>query len=97
MLIHLALQDGFDGDDVVLRVDGSEAYRGEDVTTRTQISHAADMQLEVPDRPFALEIDVPTRDVRETVQVDPHANPNVTVSLRDGQLVAGFPERIGFA
>jgi hypothetical protein len=97
MQIHLALQDGFDGDDVVLRVDGSEVYRGEDVTTRTQISHAADMHLDVPDRPFELDVDIPTRSVRETVQIDPHANPNVTVSLRDGRLVVGFPERIGFA
>ena len=96
MLIHLALQDGFEGDDVVLRVDGTEAYRGEDVTTRTQISHAADMQLEVPDHPFSLEVDVPTRGVRETVQIDPRAHPNVTLSLRDRRIVAGFPERIGF-
>lgn len=97
MQIHLALQDGFDGDDVVLRVAGSEAYRGEDVTTRTQISHAADMKLEVPDQPFTLEVDVPTRAVRESLQIDPHAHSNVTISLRDGQLVVAYPERIGFA
>ncbi|MGH3027357.1 MAG: hypothetical protein ACRDMW_02260 [Gaiellaceae bacterium] len=96
MQIHLALQDGFDGDDVVLRVAGSEAYRGENVTTRTQISHAADMQLEVPEHPFTLEVDVPTRGVRESLQIDPHANANVTLSLRDGRVVAGFPEQIGF-
>jgi hypothetical protein len=96
MLIHLALQDGFDGDEVAIRVDGEEAYHGEGITTRTQISHAADMELEVPDHPFTLEVDVPSRDVRDTVQVDPHANPNVTVSLRDGRLVTGFPEQIGF-
>jgi hypothetical protein len=96
MVINLALQDGFEGDEVALRVDGSEAYRGEGVTTRTQISHAAAMQLEVPDHLFALEVDVPTRGVRETFHIDPHAHPNVTVSLRDGRLVAGFPERIGF-
>ena len=96
MLIHLALQDGFEDDEIVLRVDGSEAYRGEGITTRTQISHAADMQLEVPDRPFILEAEVPTRGVREAFDIDPRAHPNVTVSLRDGQLVAGFPERIGF-
>ena len=29
MLINVALQDGFDGDTVVIRVDGDEAYRGE--------------------------------------------------------------------
>jgi hypothetical protein len=97
MQIHLALQDGFDNDEVVLRVDGSEAYRGEGVTTRTQISLAADMQLDVPERPFGLEVDVPTRSVRETVQIDPNANPNVTVSLVEGRIDVGFPERIGFA
>ena len=96
MQINVALQDGFDGDDVVMRVDGVEAYHGEQLTTRTQISHAADMQLEVPDRPFVLGVDVPTREVRETFDIDPHAHPNVSVSLRDGRLVAGFPEQIGF-
>jgi hypothetical protein len=97
MHIHLALQDGFDDDEVVVRVEGSEAYHGERVTTRTQISHAADMQLDVPDRQFGLEIDVPTRGVRESVEIDPRTHPNVTISLRDGRLVVRYPEQIGFA
>lgn len=97
MLINVALQDGFEGDDVLIRVDGDEAFRGEDVTTRTQISHAADAQLEVPDGPFTLEVDVPTQEVRETFQLDPRSQPNVAISLRDGQLVAAYPEQLGFA
>jgi hypothetical protein len=97
MLINVALQDGFDGDTVVIRVDGAEAYHGERVTTRTQISHAADTQLNVPDGPFTLEVDVPTRGVRETLTLDPQAQPNVALSLLDGQLVAAYPERLGFA
>jgi hypothetical protein len=97
MQIQVALQDGFDGDEVVIRVDGAEAYRGEQVTTRTQISHAADTELEVPDAPFTLEVDVPTRDVNETFQLDPRTHPNVALSLLDGRLVAAYPERLGFA
>jgi hypothetical protein len=97
MQINVALQDGFDGDTVFIRVDGAEAYRGEQVTTRTQISHAADMQIDVPDGPFTLEVDVPTRGVRETFQLDRHAHPNVALSLLDGELVAVYPERLGFA
>jgi hypothetical protein len=97
MKTHLALMDGFDNDEVVLRVEGLEAYRGEGVSTRTQISLAADVQLDVPDRPFELEVYVPTRGVSETLQVDPHAHPNVAISLRDGELVVAYPERIGFA
>ena len=96
MLINVALQDGFDGDTVLLRVDGAEAYRGEQVTTRTQISHAADMQIDVPDGQFTLEVDVPTSGVRETFELDPHAHPNVALSLRNGTLVAAYPERLGF-
>jgi hypothetical protein len=97
MLINVALQDGFEADTVVLRVDGAEAYRGEQLTTRTQISHAADTQLDVPNSPFALEVEVPTRGVRQTFQVDPNTRPNVALSLLDGELVASYPERLGFA
>ena len=97
MQINLALQDGFDGDDVVIRVDGAEAYRGEQLTTRTQISHAADTQLEVPDEPFTLEVEVPTRGAQETFELDPQMHQNVAISLLDGRLVAAYPERLGFA
>lgn len=97
MLINVALQDGFDGDTVALRVDGSEVYRSDRVTTRTQISHADDMQLDVPDGPFALEVDVPTQALRETIRLDPHTQPNVGLSLLDGRLVATYPEHLGFA
>jgi hypothetical protein len=33
-LLHIALQEGFTGDDVVVRVQGEEVFRKEDVTTR---------------------------------------------------------------
>jgi hypothetical protein len=97
MQLKVALQDGFDGDSVLIRVDGAEAYRGEQITTRTQISHAADTEIDVPDGPFTLEVDVPTQGVSETFQLDPHAQPNVALSVLDGQLVAAYPERLGFA
>jgi hypothetical protein len=97
MLIHLALEDGFDGDTVVLRIGDAEVYRGERVTTRTQISRAAEVQLDAPDGAFALEVEVPTQRVHANVLVDPHSQTNVALSLRDGRLVATFPERLGFA
>lgn len=96
MLINVALQDGFDGDTVVIRVDGAEAYRRDQLTTRTQISRADDMQLDVPDGPFELEVLVPTQGVEKRLQIDPHTHPNVSLSLLDGQLVERYPERLGF-
>ena len=96
MQLNVALQDGFDHDDVAIYVDGDEVYRDR-VTTRTQISHAADMRLEVPDGPFTLEVEVPARAVRESFRLDSQANPNVAVSLLGGRLVAEYPEQLGFA
>ena len=55
------------------------------------------VEFEVPDRPFSLEVDVPTRGVRETFRVDPQTQSNVAISLLDGRLEAAFPERLGFA
>jgi hypothetical protein len=90
------MQDGFEGDTVVLRVDGSEAYRGEDLTTRSQISLAADTEIAVPEGTFSLEVDVPTRGVRETFELDAETHPNVSLSLREGRLVAHYPEFLGY-
>ena len=97
MLIHVALEDGFDDDTVVLRVDGQECYRGDGITTRTQISRAADTQLEVPEGGAALEVDVPTRGVRETVQLAAPLPPVVALSLRDGVVQVAYPEHSGAA
>ena len=96
MQLNVALTDGFDGDEVSIRVGEDEVFRDR-VTTRTQISHAADMQLGVPDGPFTLGVEVPTRGVQETFAVDPRAQPNVAISLIEGRLVAAYPERLGFA
>lgn len=96
MLINVAFQDGFADDEVVMAVDGAEAFREDGVTTRTQISHAVDTQVEVPDRPFTLEVDVPTQGTRESFQVNPDEHQNVAISVVDGQLVAAFPEQLGF-
>ena len=54
------------------------------------------MQLDVPDEPFALEVEVPGQGIREILDVDPRAQPNLALSLLDGRLVAGYPERLGF-
>ena len=44
---------------------------------------------------FTLEVDVPTRGVRESLQIDPHAHANVTLSLRDGLWSRGSRSKSG--
>jgi hypothetical protein len=95
MTVRIALEDGFHGDTVVISAEDGATYRADDLTTRTQISLAASTELEVPDEADALEVEVPTRGIRERVELG--GRRNVTLSIRDGRLQVGFPEQIGFA
>lgn len=95
MTLRIALTDGFYGDTVVLSVEGGGHYRGEDLTTRTQISLAASTELEAPEGADALEVEIPTRGISERIELGGHEN--VTVAIRDGELQVSFPDRMGFA
>ena len=96
-LLQIALEDGFDNDTVSIRIDGDEVFRKTAVTTRTQISLADSFEAEVGEGPVQLEVEVPSRGVRETITVDPRDRPFVAISLREGRITARFPEQLGHA
>jgi hypothetical protein len=79
-ILHVVLEDGFEGDTVVIRADGRELFREDEVTTRTQISHAGDAEVEVPEGLVTLEVEVPTQGVSDRVEVD--AAGNLIISVR---------------
>jgi hypothetical protein len=85
--LHVDLQEGFAGDSVVLALDGVEVARRDGVSTRNQIGLATSINLDVAAQVVSLKIDVPTRQLAATVEVDPHATPHVGVSIEAGQLV----------
>jgi len=66
--LHVALQDGFDGDTVVVRVDGRTVYRRVGVRTLTQISRADAFDVEI-DGPVSVEISLPDRALSTVVSV----------------------------
>ena len=69
-LLHIALQEGFNGDDVVLEVGGREVFRQSGVKTRTQIGLAASHELQVPNGATEVRISLPKRSLNATVSVD---------------------------
>jgi hypothetical protein len=95
--LHLVLEDGFEDDTVVVRAEGRELLHWDDVTTRTQLSHAGDAEVEVPEGRVTLEVEVPTRGVNDRVVLDAAATPVVALSLREGRITPVFPEHAGRA
>jgi hypothetical protein len=76
--LHIALQDGFAGDEVAIRVDGREVYRKPGVRTDLRISRAD--AVDVDAGPNA-KVEVEARGRTAAIHVDPKATPHLAVSL----------------
>ena len=85
--IHVDLQEGFAHENVIVRADGREVFRREDVRTRMQIGRAAAFEFETGDRPFTLEVEFPARSLRRSRSLDPSRESYVGVSLEGGEIV----------
>lgn len=82
--IHVDLQEGFEGDLVIVRADGREVFRREGVRTRTQIGRAASFDFEAGEQPVTLEVEFPARDLRRSLSFDPSREAYIGVSLEEG-------------
>jgi hypothetical protein len=67
--LTIVLEDGFDGDHVVVRTDGLVARDLPDVRTRTQISRAEEFTVEAPGGRVTIDVDVPDRATSSRVTV----------------------------
>jgi hypothetical protein len=81
--VQIDFEGGFDRDTVIVRSDGRELWRQDDVTTNLAVSLAAIAQLELREG-ADLEVEVPTRGLRS---VGPVETPYVEVEIVGDQLV----------
>jgi hypothetical protein len=84
--LHVALQEGFADDCVVLRVNDREVARREGVSTKNQIGLAATVDVDVASGPVELDVEVVTQHVAGRQKVDALATPYVGVSILGGAL-----------
>ena len=85
-VLHIALQDGFGGDLVVIRVDGAEVLRQADVRTDPRISLAYAFDAPTDGDRVAVEIALPEQNVAESIEVDLSQATHLGVSYRDGAI-----------
>jgi hypothetical protein len=85
-VIHVALQDGFMDEHVVLRLDGDEVFASESVNTRFQIGLANELELEVAGEASQLEFAMPDRGIVEEVRLEAGKERWVGASLIDDGL-----------
>lgn len=79
-LIHVAIQEGFQNDTLVVHLDGAEVYRRAGLKSRMQIGLADSFDLDAATGPAELRVEVPTRNASVTIPVKVPA---------DGELYVG--------
>jgi hypothetical protein len=67
--LHVALQEGFSDDEVVVKVNGVQVRTLTGVTTKNQIGYAGALELELPAGETNVEVAIPTRGVAEATLV----------------------------
>ena len=87
MALVIDLQDGFEGDAVVVCLDGREVFRKAGVRTRYQISRADRITLEADAGRRTVEVSLPDKGIKDEVTIDVEATPFLGVSLDQGALV----------
>jgi hypothetical protein len=80
-LLHMAFQEGFDDDLVVVRVDGNEIFYKDHVKTRTQIGYADSFENNFNEGPVAIDIELPNRSLSKSERLQLHGATYVGVSV----------------
>ena len=67
--LRIALQDGFDGDTVVVKVNGKEVFKQQHIKTKRQIGKAASFEVEVEGGSAKVEVSLPLKNLSEIISV----------------------------
>ena len=86
--LGIELQDGFEGDEVVCTVDGREVLRRSAVRTDLRISRADSVEVQVPDDPSTVQVQVPNRSLAAEARLVPREERYLLVRIVEGRLQA---------
>lgn len=85
-IIRIALQDGFEGDSVVVKVNGKEVFKQDGVKTKRQIGKAASFTVEVEDGPVKVEVSLPLKNLAETIALQVSNETYLGVSITENKI-----------
>jgi hypothetical protein len=84
--LGIHLQNGFDGDEVVVLANGNELMHRHDVSTRRILGLAVHEEFEVGNGPLSLDVSIPSRGIRKRIEVEEGQERYIGLSLENGDL-----------
>lgn len=85
--LTIDLREGFDGDRVVIAVDGHTVFDKAGVRTRYQISLAERMTVDIGAGRHSVRVSLPDRHASDELEIDPAVTPFVGVTIEQGRPV----------
>ena len=85
-ILSIALQDGFENEPVIVRVNRREVYRNKAVQTDYRISLADSFEMPLPDSPVVIEVELPEQSITDSLQFDGDTTLYVGISWLEDKL-----------
>jgi hypothetical protein len=94
--LHIALQDGFRNDFVMIKVDGREVYNKHAITTNLVISLADTVDVSTTGPTTLVEVDIPSRKISAKTSVRISDTPYLAVSIQSEDGIEMVPSKEPF-
>lgn len=84
--LSIALQEGFDGDRVVVRLGDAEVLNEPDLTTDVRIGLATSLEATIERYPTTIAVEVPSQNLRGQTTLEEGGPLHLGVSVIDGEV-----------
>jgi hypothetical protein len=94
--LHIDLQEGFENDSVLIRINSREVFKKERVQTKLLTGKAGSFKVDVPTGRLTLEVIVETRNLSTIVPIGIQESSYIGLSIIEGTIKVSPPSRTPF-
>jgi hypothetical protein len=87
VLLKIDLQDGFEGDIVIIEINSKELYHNEGVKTELTLGYADSIEADVPEGQCTVEVNLPKKGISVSIHLEIMAPVYLGLSVLDGKIV----------
>lgn len=92
VLLRIDLQDGFEGDNVIVKINSNEVYRKEGVKTELTLGYADSLEVEVAEGLCRVEVALPEKGIAESISLNVFTPVYLGLSVSDGKIIQRLSE-----
>lgn len=87
VILKLDLQDGFEGDLVIIKVNSSEVFRKENVKTRLTVGYALSIDVDIPAGNNNIEVSLPQKGINGEISIKTSEPVSMGISIEENKII----------